>query len=44
VWVAALTLFVLIEKSGPAGIVIARLAGAAMIAFGGLLASGYQWP
>jgi hypothetical protein len=44
VWVAALSLFVLMEKSGPAGIVIARFAGAAMIAFGGLLASGYQWP
>jgi predicted metal-binding membrane protein len=37
-WVAALTVFVLLEKSGPAGIVIARVAGAAMIAFGGLIA------
>jgi predicted metal-binding membrane protein len=36
-WVAALTVFVLVEKSGPAGIVIARVAGAAMIAWGGLL-------
>jgi hypothetical protein len=32
------------EKSGPAGIVIARLTGAVMTAFGGLLAFGYQWP
>jgi predicted metal-binding membrane protein len=37
-WVAALTLFVLIEKHGPAGIVIGRVAGAAMIAFGGVVA------
>ena len=38
IWVAALTVFVLMEKSGPAGIVIARVAGAAMIACGGLVA------
>jgi predicted metal-binding membrane protein len=36
-WVAALTVFVLGEKSGPAGIVIARVAGAAMMGWGGLL-------
>ena len=36
-WVAALSVFVLVEKSGPAGIVIARVAGAAMIAWGSLL-------
>jgi predicted metal-binding membrane protein len=39
-WVAALTVFVLVEKSGPAGIVIARAAGAAMIAWGGLVVFG----
>jgi len=39
-WVAALTVFVLVEKSGPAGIVIARAAGAAMIASGGLVVLG----
>jgi predicted metal-binding membrane protein len=33
-WVAALTGFVLLEKVGPAGIVIARIAGAAMILLG----------
>lgn len=38
-WVAALTAFVLVEKSGPAGFVTARVAGAAMIAFG-LIAFG----
>ena len=35
-WVAALTLFVLLEKSGPAGLVVARIGGAGMIAFGAL--------
>jgi predicted metal-binding membrane protein len=34
VWVAALALFVLLEKTGPAGIVAARTAGVAMIAVG----------
>jgi predicted metal-binding membrane protein len=34
VWVAALTGFVLLEKIGPAGAVIARIAGAAMILAG----------
>ena len=34
VWVAALTVFVLIEKIGPAGTVVARLAGAVMVVFG----------
>jgi predicted metal-binding membrane protein len=33
-WVAALTLFVLLEKNGPAGVVLARVAGVAMIALG----------
>jgi predicted metal-binding membrane protein len=36
VWVAVLTVFVLIEKIGPAGATVARLAGAA-IAIGGIL-------
>ncbi|MFC7516521.1 DUF2182 domain-containing protein [Herbaspirillum sp. GCM10030257] len=34
VWVAVLALFVLLEKTGPAGIVAARTAGVAMIAAG----------
>jgi predicted metal-binding membrane protein len=39
VWVAALTAFVLLEKIGPAGIVVARVAGAAMVIGGILLAA-----
>lgn len=34
VWVAALTAFVLIEKTGPFGAVLARVAGAAMVIIG----------
>jgi predicted metal-binding membrane protein len=34
VWVAALTALVLFEKLGPAGTLVARVAGAAMIGFG----------
>jgi predicted metal-binding membrane protein len=34
VWVAALTGFVLLEKVGPGGVLIARVAGAAMILLG----------
>ena len=34
IWVAALTAFVLIEKIGPAGAIVARLAGAAMVVIG----------
>ena len=37
VWVAILTLFVLLEKTGPAGTVVARLAGASMILAGAVL-------
>ena len=37
VWVAALTGFVLIEKIGPAGAVVARVAGAVMAGIGTLL-------
>jgi len=37
VWVAALTGFVLFEKIGPAGTVVARVAGAAMVLVGILL-------
>jgi predicted metal-binding membrane protein len=40
VWVAALTLLVLLEKTGPAGSVLARMAGVVMIAFGVLLFAG----
>jgi len=39
VWVAALTGFVLLEKIGPAGTVVARVAGAAMVIGGILLAA-----
>jgi predicted metal-binding membrane protein len=41
VWVAALTAFVLIEKTGPFGAVLARVAGAAMVGIGGLVAAGF---
>jgi predicted metal-binding membrane protein len=34
VWVAAMTIFVLVEKIGSAGALVTRLAGVAMIAFG----------
>jgi len=34
IWVAALTIFVLLEKVGPAGAMIARVAGAMMVVFG----------
>ena len=34
VWVAALTAFVLVEKIGPSGVIVARVAGAIMIAAG----------
>lgn len=37
VWVAVLTGFVLLEKIGPAGTVVARVAGAAMVLVGILL-------
>ena len=37
VWVATLTGFVLLEKIGPAGTVVARVAGAAMVIAGILL-------
>jgi predicted metal-binding membrane protein len=37
VWVAAMTLFVLVEKIGPAGALVARVAGVAMIACGALV-------
>jgi predicted metal-binding membrane protein len=37
VWVAALTGFVLLEKVGPAGAAVARVAGAAMMLAGILL-------
>jgi len=34
VWIAALTGFVLLEKLGPAGATIARVAGAVILALG----------
>jgi predicted metal-binding membrane protein len=37
VWVAALTGFVLLEKTGPAGSVVARVAGATLVLAGFLL-------
>jgi len=37
IWVAALTAFVLIEKIGPAGAIVARIAGAAMLVLGFLV-------
>jgi predicted metal-binding membrane protein len=40
VWVAALTAFVLAEKIGPAGAIVARVAGAAMIVAGLFLVAG----
>jgi predicted metal-binding membrane protein len=40
VWVAALTGFVLVEKIGPAGVAVARIAGAAMIMVGMLFVVG----
>ena len=33
-WVAALTCFVLLEKTGPAGATVARVAGAGMVVMG----------
>jgi predicted metal-binding membrane protein len=43
VWVAALTVFVLVEKIGPFGPIAARVAGAIMIGFGILVIVG-GWP
>jgi predicted metal-binding membrane protein len=42
VWVAALTAFVLVEKIGPSGLIVARVAGAIMIALGILLVAGVR--
>jgi predicted metal-binding membrane protein len=39
-WVAAITIFVLVEKIGPRGALVARVAGAAMIAGGAWVWSG----
>jgi predicted metal-binding membrane protein len=39
-WVAALTAFVLVEKIGPFGLIVARVAGAIMIVFGIFVAAG----
>jgi predicted metal-binding membrane protein len=40
VWVLALTAFVFIEKIGPSGLIVARVAGAIMIVSGILVAAG----
>ncbi len=40
VWVAALTAFVLVEKTGPAGMRVARAAGVAVVVFGALVFAG----
>jgi predicted metal-binding membrane protein len=39
-WVATLTLFVFTEKFGPAGVVLARASGVAMVVYALLLVSG----
>lgn len=39
-WVAALTAFVLVEKTGPFGVLLARVAGAAMVGIGALFIAG----
>jgi predicted metal-binding membrane protein len=41
-WVALLTVFVLVEKIGPAGALVARLAGALMVVVGILLVAGVR--
>ena len=41
VWVAAMAIFVLVEKIGPAGAFVARVAGVAMIAVGALVWSAH---
>jgi predicted metal-binding membrane protein len=44
VWVAGLTVLVLLEKVGPAGTLIARVAGGAMIGYGILTLTGTGFP
>ena len=39
-WLAALTVLVCLEKTGPAGMMTARVAGVALVGFGALLLSG----
>jgi len=43
-WVAALTCFVLLEKTGPAGATVARLAGAGMVVLGILRIANARFP
>jgi predicted metal-binding membrane protein len=40
-WVAAIAIFVLVEKIGPAGLLVARVAGCAMVVAGVLMCSGF---
>ena len=40
VWVAAMAIFVLVEKIGPAGAFVVRAAGVAMVAAGLLVSAG----
>ena len=42
IWVAVLSVFVLVEKIGPAGVAVARVAGAVMIVAGFLVLSGIR--
>ena len=42
VWVAALTAFVLVEKVGPFGLIVSRMAGAIMIVLGILVIAGVR--
>ena len=41
-WVAALTALVLVEKIGPFGLIVARVAGALMIVVGILVVAGVR--
>ena len=42
IWVAVLSVFVLVEKIGPAGVAVARVAGAIMIVIGFLVFTGIR--
>ena len=42
IWVAALTVFVLVEKIGPLGSIVSRVAGAVMIVVGIMVVAGVQ--
>jgi predicted metal-binding membrane protein len=42
-WVAALSAFVLLEKVGPAGVIVSRVAGAIMVIAGGAMIAGVSF-